>query len=225
MGAAREWWQKIYSVTTLLLYLFIVLSTLQLAGQGWLAAVQVVGPSFYSIADFTIFVVLAILFINLICRDLFQGKARSLLRHIWLMAIGWAAIATLYKIDDPQSRMHMLEYLIIGFLTFRAAYSYVRTRTAYALTMVAITAFAVAEEYLQLSIPGRSFSLGDLFIDIWSAILAIMIIDFAVSPEYNESMTSRALKRFFGVHRDGIMTNIKYFWYELVERVGNFFTR
>jgi len=221
----REWWQKIYSVTMLLLYLFIVLSTLHVAGRGWSAAIQVVGPRFYSIADLIVFVVLATLFINLICQDLFHRRARSLLRYLWLIAIGWAAIATICKIDDPQSRMHMPAYLMIGFLTFRAAYSYVKTRTAYVLMIFAIIAFAVAEEYLQLSVPGRNFSLEDLFIDVWSAMLAIMIIDFAVSPEYTESMTSRALKRFFGLHWDDVTTNIKYFWYELVERVGNFFTR
>jgi len=225
MGIMREWWKKIYSVAILLLYLFIVLSTLHVAGKGWNAAVQVIGPRFYSIADLIIIVVLATLFINLIYTDLFRGKAKSLLRYVWLIAIGWAALATIYKIDDPQSRMHMPEYLMIGFLTFYAAYSYVRTRTAYVLMIFAIIAFAVAEEYLQLSIPNRSFSFGDLFIDIWSATLAIMIIDFAISPEYSESMTSKALKRFFGVHGDDIMTNIKYFCYEFAEKVGNFFTR
>lgn len=225
MGVIREWWQKISSVTVLLLYIFIILSTLHVAGKGWIIAVNIIGDSFYKVADLIIFTVLAVLFLNLILHDVFRGRVRSVLRYIWLIALAWAAIATLYEIDDPQSRMHMPEYLIVGFLAFRAAYSYVRTRTAYFLMVIVIFVFAITEEYLQLSIPGRTFELFDLFIDFWSVLLSIMMIDFALSPKYIESMASRVVKRFVGFYGPDALTSIKFFWYEITDRVNNFFTR
>lgn len=209
----------------MLMYIVIILATLYVGPRGWDIGIWMFGSHFYKVSDLITILILITLFLHIFLEDVANRKIRDGFRYLWLIVIGWAVVVTMSKVEDPFDRLHITEYLLVGFITFRVAYEHVRTRAVYIATAVAITVFALLEELAQWAIPGRRFELSDLYIDAWSAILALFIIDFAVGPEYVESLAEKAIRRFFRSDRSELWTDIKDFWFDLESRIIDFFNR
>jgi len=185
--------------------------------------VRIFGPLFLHISDLAILLMLSVIFINLVRDDIAHRRIKDLFRYPWLITLGAVIIVSAAKLEGRFNRMHVVEYLLIGLLTFRVFYSQVKTRTVYIMVVASITVLAGLEELIQVIMPGRHFELKDLCIDIWSAILALLIIDLAIMPDYKLSMVERRLKRYLRRNKGRIWLDIKYFWYEVESKISNFF--
>jgi len=225
MSGLRIMLRIISNLLIITLYASIMLMTLYVSPRGWDIGYKIFGWRLYSLSDIVTFAMLGIILMHIIFKDIEHRKIRDIFRYIWLAVIGWAIITTASRIENPFSRLHVTEYTLIGFLTFRIVYSRLRTRTAYIVTGIAIATFAIVEEVIQYYVPGRTFEMADFYVDLWSAILALFIIDFSIGPEYAESITEKALTRFFSRDRSQFWTSIKFFFYETESQLGKFFKR
>lgn len=82
------------------------------------------------------------------------------------------------------SLVHFLEYAIFAFLLFRSI-SHIspklRLTTAALLTLLALSLFAVADEYLQSFIPGRTSDVYDVLADLagGSAVVLLLLLIYS----------------------------------------------
>lgn len=204
-------------------YIAVVLLSLYAGPASMDMGVRIFGPSFLKISDLAILLMLSVIFINLIRDDIAHKRIKDLFRYPWLITLGAVIMASAAKLEGRFDRLHVVEYLLIGLMTFRVLYSQVKTRTVYLMVVISIAAFAGLEEMIQVIIPGRGFEFSDLCVDIWSAMLALLIIDLAIMPTYKLSMVERRFKRYLRRNKDRIWINMKYFWYEMESRISKLF--
>ena len=116
-----------------------------------------------------------------------DSRSRGFRRFLWyhLPALLYAGaiimVSSIPNLRTPEVRMvaldklaHFLEYAIFAFLAFRSFAHLGRSisaNTAYLLTILFVSVFAVLDEYFQGFIPGRHMDPLDLVMDLFGAVL------------------------------------------------------
>ena len=89
------------------------------------------------------------------------------------------SVATIAAIHFALRKLgHLTEYGVLAVLLWRAVRGTLRSRSSAAtaaLVFILSAAFAASDEFHQLFAPSRSASLGDVFIDIYGALIGLAI--------------------------------------------------
>ena len=110
-------------------------------------------------------------------------------RQSWKPYIAMALTTTayvylLYALSRfPAERLHLLEYGLMAYLILRALQLDLADRPAYAWSLVLTTIVGLGDEIIQLILPQRFFEFKDVFLNMVSGGLALLLVRFAI--DYN----------------------------------------
>ena len=99
-----------------------------------------------------------------------------------VMALTTAAyVYLLYALSRfPAERLHLLEYGLLAYLILRALQLDLADRPAYAWSLVLTTIVGLGDEIIQLVLPQRFFEFKDVFLNMVSGGLALLLVRFAI---------------------------------------------
>ena len=99
-----------------------------------------------------------------------------------VMALTTAAyVYLLYALSRfPAERLHLLEYGLLAYLILRALQIDLADRPAYAWSLVLTTIVGLGDEIIQLVLPQRFFEFKDVFLNMVSGGLALLLVRFAI---------------------------------------------
>jgi VanZ family protein len=97
----------------------------------------------------------------------------------------------------PEEAVHLLEYLLLGVLAFRALSHRVRDATIYASTVALGAIVGIVDEALQWLAPNRHWTLADIWINVAAVALAVLAIALGLRPPYiRVGISAHGARRF-----------------------------
>jgi VanZ family protein len=97
-----------------------------------------------------------------------------------LPKIGLSDLAAIVNHSEFTRRIfHLLLYLVLGYLVYRALIAYAG-RYAFLVALMSCSLYGLSDEFHQRFVPGRSFQWPDLAFDIFGAFLGILLYHWVV---------------------------------------------
>ncbi|NQT89785.1 MAG: VanZ family protein [Candidatus Omnitrophica bacterium] len=113
----------------------------------------------------------------------FARKQKSLSSYVWFGVLTLLFFVVYDYIKDPYDKMHLCSYFIISFLLFRALHHHIFSQKLYFIGVIFSMSLAMADEYAQMFVAGRTFSYGDMFADFAAATLGQLYIALVIKPK------------------------------------------
>lgn len=133
---------------------------------------------------------------------------------LWLPVIAWVTLIFLFSANPNPYKllpdaiegtwdtfigitMHFIEYTILAFLLSRALYHHQTTTRKNLLIIILLTMlYALTDEIHQLFVPGRTFQIFDLLIDLLGSITGILIYKKLLKARSAKSKSSKLKSQF-----------------------------
>lgn len=122
-----------------------------------------------------------------------------LLPYLWLLIIAFLYILLLKNLNEfPVEKIHLVEYGILGLLTFKALKNSIKDLTVYILSFVITFYVGMFDEVIQWIVPNRVGTIEDVWLNVKSSLLILMLIGLVIKPkEITTNMHLRDLKRTY----------------------------
>lgn len=111
--------------------------------------------------------------------------------YLWLAGTGVAFFAYANSLrDNAIETIHLIEYGILGVLTYRALVHRVRDYSIYVVTVLIVGIVGLIDEWIQWITPSRYWDLRDVQINLWAAVLSQLSIGAGLRPRLVSSWPS-----------------------------------
>ncbi len=139
-------------------------------------------PSTSFLVTLSVYAAIGIIGIALAIYVISTNKRYKIPRLLVLFVILFIGLSGLAGIENPQDKLHIIVYGILAFLLFRVLRFYNPTTALYLWCVIFVGIAGCADEYVQRFIPGRSFSLLDMIINVFTGILSELAIMLVICP-------------------------------------------
>ena len=179
------------------------------------------GRSFFTYAVIAVIVAAAL---TLLVR--LRRRQTSLSAPVWLVAVGivfaWYAWALR---DIPEEAVHLVEYAVLGLLSFRAFSHRLRDPTIYLCGTAVGTLVGIVDEGLQWVAPNRYWTGSDLGINLVASALVQVAIARGLEPKIIGQPTSAVGWRYFARCSAAVVVVLAATLLNTPERIGWYATR
>src|SRR3989304_6774765 len=113
----------------------------------------------------------------------FYQKERKVLPYFWLMVITILYIQAFSALKDfPIEKFHVIEYGALGFLIFKALKNDLKDLSIYIWSALIICYIGIIDETIQWILPNRVGTIEDVWLNIKSGVLVLMLIGLVIRP-------------------------------------------
>ena len=160
----------------LLVYTAILLSTLTLTYDLYLAAFRSLGKANVSALLYAIFMITGLLL------ALFSWKRLDARpgAFLTLALIGVIMYYAMILEDVPANRIHFLQYCPLAVLCLEVVRHYSRDRYVYIWTLLLVTLIGALDELVQGMLPGRHFDPKDVVLNSLAGVLTLAYVGFVM---------------------------------------------
>lgn len=163
----------------LFIYILFILSSLPFMPEIWKILRENFGQSVTYIPHF-----LAIGFFWGFIIYISCYKKKKLLFYFWLVLFFIIYFLLMEKLELPAERIHLLEYGLLGYFTYRALENDLTKKSIYLWAPFLVLCVSILDEGIQYLLPNRVGDLKDTFLNEVSGILGLMITGLIIRSEY-----------------------------------------
>ena len=129
----------------------------------------------------------------------FYKKERKLSPYLWFLVITILYIQSLNTLKDfPIEKIHLIEYGALGFLIFKALKNDLKDLSIYIWSALIICYIGIIDETIQWIVPNRVGTIEDVWINIKSGGLVLMLIGLVIRPgEIEKRFNLNNLKKIY----------------------------
>jgi len=113
----------------------------------------------------------------------FYKKERKLSPYLWFLVITILYIQSFNTLKDfPIEKIHLIEYGALGFLIFKALKNDLKDLSIYIWSALIICYIGIIDETIQWIVPNRVGTIEDVWLNIRSGVLVLMLIGLVIRP-------------------------------------------
>ena len=129
----------------------------------------------------------------------FCRKERRVLPYLWLFTVALLYLQALNSLKEfPIEKFHLIEYGVLGILTFKALKNDIKDLSVYILSGLVILYIGIFDETIQWFTPNRVGAIEDVWLNIKSGILSLMLIGLVLRPrEIEERFCLKNLRKVY----------------------------
>jgi len=128
---------------------------------------------------------------------IFRLNIRRPSQYIWLLSCaGLYGYLTLRLRRHPEEAIHLLEYGLLGYLSFRALSRRIHDRTIYITSTLIVLFIGILDEFIQWMMPGRYWGFRDIGINVIGSAILMIALWKGIRPGIIQEDVSRHSIRF-----------------------------
>jgi len=153
-----------------LLYSIFIFSTIPIARSIQRFVYDAFGKDFFT------YIVLSVIVTGLaLLLYLLRSMIRRPSQYIWLLlCAGLYGYLTLKLKEHPEEALHLIEYGLLGYLSFRALGERVRDRTVFMASILVVLSISIIDEFIQWMMPARYWGFRDIGVNLIGAIIVMI---------------------------------------------------
>ncbi|RJP71368.1 MAG: hypothetical protein C4532_07540 [Candidatus Abyssobacteria bacterium SURF_17] len=153
--------------------MFCIVLSLPLTPILWGKASKAIGPIFNTLG----YIVLAGIAVGIVLHMISHRQRYGILSFILLAGFGATYFFLLkYQCKFPAERLHLMEYGLLAYLTYRAFRLRFKKMAACLLSFAFASAFGFIDEAIQYILPNRVFEFRDAFTNTIASALGILVV-------------------------------------------------
>ncbi len=169
----KLWWPP-------LAFTVFIFATLNVVSGWWKTVFDVLGSEKLKLGFLFVLGMAFLLWVVKIGTD---KKSHKLSRLVWLIVIVGIYIYFLSIISNVVEQIHLAEYGILTWLYFRPINKRINNVAAYILTWLLVGVIGILDEWVQFYLPSRVGVLPDIYLNLSSSALALILIAKTIRPK------------------------------------------